>query len=86
MDLSCGLLQGANRQALENLPLLAEDDPTFSCLLPTATLNPPGSISHFSVTSGPSAQTHLQRGEMTRLHSVSKTPSGSSSPPCYSER
>lgn len=73
-DLSQGLIQGASRQALENLPALAEDDTTLSCLLPKATPYPPNyiSISHFSIKSGSLAQTYLQRPEITCLDFVSK--------------
>lgn len=74
MDLSRGLIQGANRQALENLPMLAEDDTTLSCLLPKAAPYPPNniSVSHFSIKSVSLAQTYLQRAEITCLDFVSK--------------
>lgn len=74
VELSWGLIQGANRQALENLPTLAEDDRTVSCLLPKATPYPPNNISasHFNMKSRSLAQTYLQRAEITCLDFVSK--------------
>lgn len=68
-----GFIQGASRQALENLPMLAEDDTALGCLLPKATPYPPNSISisRFSKESGSLAQTCLQRGEMTCTDFVS---------------
>lgn len=73
MDLNRGLIQGANRQALENLPMLAKDDTALGCLLPKATPYPPNyiSVSHFSIKSGSLAQTCLQRAEMTCIDFVS---------------
>lgn len=73
MDLSRGLIQGVKRQALENLPALADDD-TTQCLLPKATPYPPNyiSVSHFSIKSRSLAQTCLQRAEITCLDFVSK--------------
>jgi len=73
VDLSQGLIQGANRQALENLPTLAEDDTSLSCLLPKATPYPPNNItvSHFSIKSGSLALTYLQKAEITWLDYVS---------------
>lgn len=73
VELSWGLIQGANRQALENLPTLA-DDRTVSCLLPKATPYPPNNISasHFNMKSRSLAQTYLQRAEITCLDFVSK--------------
>lgn len=73
MDLSRGLIQGVKRQALENLPALAEDD-TTQCLLPKAIPYPPNyiSVSHFSIKSRSLAQTCLQRAEITCLDFVSK--------------
>lgn len=64
VDLSWGLIQDADRQALENLPTLAEDDTTLSFLLPKAAPYPPhNSVGQFSIKSWSLAQTCLQRAD-----------------------